>query len=213
MAKASKLVAYQFKPGDFEYVLLADVLALQKHEKKPQFTVEIHIGSKGPYVDLSDKTLTGVVPGDWIRWECSRPFRLKFHNGKGPGGPGEPTEFNSKPVAGLEVCTLNISKLAGDVLNYDINVEVEPGRWALADPSIIIDTTLNRIFVPKLKDDVAFPPLAMARKAVKASTAKRGGKAGGGKRSTQPAKAPPVAKGKPVAKPAKRSKPTKNRKK
>lgn len=198
MAKASKLVAYQYKPDDFEYVLLADVIAAQSSERRPRFTVEISVGSGKASIKQSDKELTGVVRGEWIRWECRLPFRLEFKVDQGPEGPSKPTHFDSKPEKDLHSLSLNIGKLARDRLDYEIFVEAEKDRWLKVDPSIIIDPALARIFVPRLKDSVAFPPLASMRTRTRASVAK-------------PAKK--MASGKRAAKVAPRPKPKPNRKK
>jgi hypothetical protein len=178
MAKASKLVAYQYKPDDFEYVLLADVIAAQSSEQHPRFTVEISVGSGKASVKQSDKMLTGVLPGEWVRWQCRLPFTLEFHNNRGPGGVGQPTRFDSTPDGDLHVRTLNISKLAGNRLDYDIFVLKKRGNRLKVDPSIIIETTLQRVFVPRLKDGIAFPPLrVVARRGKKAPARKAARKA------------------------------------
>jgi len=197
MARASKLVAYQYKPDDFEYVLLADVIAAQSSEQRPRFTVEISVGSGKASIKQSDKELTGVVRGDWIRWECRLPFRLEFQVDQGPEGPGKPILFDSMPGKDLHFRTLNIGKLAVARLDYEIFVEAEKDRWLKVDPSIIIEPALARIFVPKLKDTVAFPPLASTRTPTKASAAKPAKKVASGKRA---AKAAPRSKPKPSRK-------------
>lgn len=192
MAKASKLVAYQYKPDDFEYVLLADLLAAQSSADKPRFTVEISVGAGKASVLQSDKQLTGVLHGDWIRWECRLPFRLEFQPGHGPDGPGQPTVFDSQPEKDLHSRVLNVGKLAAKRLDYDIFVEAEPKRWLKVDPSIIIETTLQRVFVPRLKDGIAFPPLRVTTQRGKQATARK---------TATAASAPPKSKSKPESKP------------
>jgi hypothetical protein len=178
MATASKLVAYQYKPEDFEYVLLADLLAAQSSADKPRFTVEISVGAGKASVLQSDKKLIGVLHGDWIRWQCRLPFRLEFRPGHGPDGPGQATVFDSQPEKDLHSRVLNVGKLAAKRLDYDIFVEAEPKRWLKVDPSIIIETTLQRVFVPRLKDGIAFPPLrVVARRGKKAPARKAARKA------------------------------------
>lgn len=196
MANVNKLAAYRYKRKDFEYVRLADVVAAQSSEKLPRYTVEISVGGGKASVKQSDKELTKVLPGNWILWECRLPFRLEFKNEIGPDGPGEQTKFDSKPAGNLHVRALKISEKAGDRLDYDIFVDDGQNRWLKADPSIIIDTVLQRIFVYRLKAGIPFPPATSTRMRTMAGAAKPAKKAANTKRSTKPAKSSPRAKSK-----------------